>query len=99
MQKLASLTKEGLVSLYLEQRRSLEDIRRQFGVSRVAVYKKLKFYGIKQRSKSEARLEAQKQGKLPQGFFDINESFFDTWSPEMAYVLGVIITYGCVSKS
>lgn len=78
---------------------SLEDIGRFYGVSRVAVYKKLKKYGILQRSKSEARLEAQKQGKVPQDFFDINEDFFCSWSPEMAYVFGLIITDGCISKT
>lgn len=99
MKKLDNLTEEKLIDLYVTNKRSLEDIGKIYGVSRVAVYKKLKKYGIKQRSKSEARLEAQKQGKLPQEFFDINESFFSTWSPDMAYVLGLIITDGCVSRT
>jgi len=99
MQKLHYLTKDKLFSLYIVERKSLEDIGRLYGVSRVAVYKKLKQYAIKQRSKSEARIEAQKQSKLPQQFFDINDNFFAGWSPEMSYVLGLIITDGCVSKS
>ncbi|MFC1646274.1 LAGLIDADG family homing endonuclease [Candidatus Omnitrophota bacterium] len=97
MTKIANLTKEILRRLYIEECKSLDDIGRQFGVSRVAVYKKLKKFRIKQRSKSQARLEAQKQGKLPQDFFEINEDFFTKWSTEMAYVLGLIITDGCVS--
>ncbi|MCX5678096.1 MAG: LAGLIDADG family homing endonuclease [Candidatus Omnitrophica bacterium] len=44
-------------------------------------------------------MEAQKKGKVPQGFFEINDNFFSNWSPEMAYVLGLIATDGCVSKS
>lgn len=99
MTKLNGLTKDKLVSLYLKEKRSLGDIARLCEVSRTAVYKKLKKYNIIQRSKSEARLEAQKQGKLPQQFFDINENFFSTWSSEMAYVLGLIITDGCISKT
>lgn len=98
MQKLNNLTREGLVKLYLDEKKSLGDIGRIYNVSRTAIYKKLSKYGIKQRSKSEARIEAQKQGKLPQKFFDINENFFAAWSPEMAYVLGLIITDGCISK-
>jgi predicted DNA-binding protein YlxM (UPF0122 family) len=97
--KLNGLDRDKLIGLYLEERKSLEDIARVYKVSRTAIYKKLKIYGIKQRSKSEARIEAQKQGKLPQQFFDINENFFSSWSHEMAYVLGLIITDGCISKT
>ena len=99
MTKLNDLTKEGLASLYTDKKKSLEDIARLYKVSRVAVYKKLQKFGITLRSKSEARIEAQKQNKLPQQFFDINEDFFSNWSPEMAYVLGLIITDGCISKT
>jgi len=59
----------------------------------------MKQYGIHQRTKSEARLEAQKQQKLSQQFFDINERFFDEWSSDMAYVLGLLFTDGCISKT
>lgn len=99
MKKLDNLTKDKFVDLYIKEAKSLDDIGNIYGVSRVAVYKKLKKYGMQQRSKSEARLEAQKQGKLPQQFFDINENFFSSWSAEMSYVFGLIITDGCVSKT
>lgn len=99
MNKLNELTKEKLYNLYVDEKKSLEDIARLYRVSRVAVYKKLKKFGITCRSKGEARIEAQKQGKLPQQFFDINENFFSQWSPAMAYVLGLIITDGCISKT
>ncbi len=99
MRKLADLTKEKLISLYLNKKRSLGDIAKIYSVSRTAIYKRLKIYAIKQRSKSEARIEAQKQDKLPQEFYDINEDFFSSWSPEMAYVFGLIITDGCVSDT
>jgi predicted DNA-binding protein YlxM (UPF0122 family) len=99
MIKLASLTKGKLVELYHKEKKSLEDIAEFYQVSRTAIYNKLKEYGIIQRSKSQARIEAQKQGKLAQQFYDINEDFFNSWSPEMAYVLGLLITDGCISKS
>ncbi len=99
MPRLNKLSESELVDLYVNQKKSLGDIAKVYEVSRTAVYKKLKKYGIIQRSKSEARIEAQKQGKLQQQFFDINDSFFSNWSPEMAYVLGLIITDGCISKT
>lgn len=99
MKKLSNLTKDALIKLYINDRKSLGDVAALYGVSRTAIYKKLKEYGIKQRSKSEARIEAQKQAKLPQQFYEINENFFRHWSPDMAYVLGLLITDGCVSKA
>jgi predicted DNA-binding protein YlxM (UPF0122 family) len=97
--KLNKLTKDNLINLYINENKSLGDIAALYSVSRTAIYKKLKKYNIKQRSKSEARIEAQKQAKLSQQFFDINENFFSNWSPEMAYVLGLIITDGCISRT
>lgn len=99
MNRLNSLTKDKLVELYVNDKRSLDDIAKLYSVSKTSIYKRLKKYSVKQRSKSEARIEAQKQGKLPQQFFDIDENFFSSWSFEMAYVLGLIITDGCVSGS
>lgn len=99
MRKLNNLTREELVNLYKNKKKSFGDIAKLYNVSRTAVYKKLKKYGLKHRSKSEARLEAQKQGKLPQQFFDINDDFFSKWSPDMSYVLGLVITDGCISDT
>lgn len=99
MKKLSNLIKDTLENLYINDKKSLGDIAALYGVSRTAIYKKLKEYGIKQRSKSEARIEAQKQAKLPQQFYDINENFFRRWSPDMAYVLGLLITDGCISRT
>jgi DNA-binding transcriptional regulator WhiA len=36
-------------------------------------------------------------GKRRTNGYKINTDFFKTWSPEMAYVLGLILTDGCVS--
>ena len=92
------LKEEELRGLYLEEKRSLEDIARLYGVSRVSVWKYCKAAKLTRRSKSEARLEAQKRSKVPQQYFHINEDFFSAWSPEMAYVLGLLMTDGCLSK-
>ena len=90
---------EELSRLYLVEKKSLEDIARLYGSSRVAVWKYCKSEHITRRGRSDARLEAQKKGKVPQSYFDINENFFSSWSPEMAYVLGLIATDGCISKT
>lgn len=93
------LNREELCRLYFEEKRSLEDIARIYGVSRVAVWKYCKDENLNRRSRSKARLEAQKKGKVPQDYFEINELFFSKWTGEMAYVLGLIATDGCISKS
>jgi predicted DNA-binding protein YlxM (UPF0122 family) len=93
------LNKKELQRLYLEEKRSLEDIARLYGVSRVAIWKHCRAEGLMRRNRSEARLEAQKRGKVPQNYYAINENFFSKWFPEMAYVLGLIATDGCVSKT
>lgn len=92
------LKKEELRRLYLRERMSLEDIARLYGVSRVAVWKYCKDEQLIRRTRSEARLEAQKKGKVPQSYFHINEDFFNKWSAEMAYILGLLMTDGCLSK-
>jgi len=93
------LKEEELRRLYQVEKRSLEDIARLYGASRVAVWKYCGSLGLTRRSRSEARLEAQKKGKVPQGFFDIKDNFFSNWSSEMAYVLGLVATDGSISRS
>ena len=87
-----TLTDGELRRLYLEQKMSLEDIGRLYGVTMSAVWKYCRDKRLIRRSRSEARLEAQKKGKVPQDYYDINEMFFEKWSTEMAYILGLIIT-------
>ena len=90
------LPKKDLLKLYIAERRSLGDIAKMYGVSRTAVHKYCRAIRIKTRTRSQARLEAYKKGKLPHQYFAINEGFFSTWSDKMAYVLGLIITDGCM---
>ena len=93
------LNKEDLRRLYLIEKKSLEDIARLYGASRVAIWKYCRDVRLTRRNRSEARLEAQKRGRVPQNYFDINEDFFKKWSPAMAYVLGLLITDGNVSRN
>jgi len=102
------LTRSFLHTEYHENNRSLSDIASYASCSRQYVYKKLKEYGIKPRSKRASRILALEEGKvsfnivndngekiaitLQRNKVDIN--FFKKWSDQMAYVLGVIYTDG-----
>lgn len=93
------LSRTEFIRLYRQEHKSLEDIAMRCNCTRSHIMKLGKKYGIIRRSRSEARLEALKQNKLPYEYADINKDFFSHWSNGMAYVLGLIITDGCIHKS
>jgi LAGLIDADG-like domain len=87
--KLAELTPELFRGLYFDQKKSLQDIASIYGVSRVAVYK---WYTWNFKDQS-TQLRPRKVSKRT-----LDSDFFETWSPEMAYVLGLFATDGCVQS-
>jgi LAGLIDADG DNA endonuclease family protein len=89
-EKLRELSVELFSSLYFEQMKTVKEIADMFGVSRVALYKWL------HRQKPDLSADLQHRGKAAK--YTLNEALFDTWSPEMAYVLGVLATDGNVRK-
>lgn len=92
------LTIEELKRKYVTEQKSMGDIAKEYGVSRTAVCKYLKDAGIISRSQHDARILAMKRGKVKQPYCAINEQFFSTWSKEMAWVLGLYLTDGCISE-
>jgi predicted DNA-binding protein YlxM (UPF0122 family)/transcriptional regulator with XRE-family HTH domain len=102
------LNTEYLIEHYIEQEKSLADIAKATNCSRQYVHKKLKACGIPLRNKSAARDLALTREKLKfeRSAGDdtnnivtlkkvkVNEDFFKLWSPQMAYVLGIIYTDG-----
>ena len=102
------LTTEYLIENYTKQNKSLSDIAKETNCSRQYVHKKLKEHSIPLRNKSAARDLALTKDKLKferlnedgtSSFVslkkvNVNEDFFSSWSPAMAYVLGVICTDG-----
>lgn len=105
----ALLTKEKLEELYSEKRMSMADIGRFVGTSRGNVFIKLKGFNIPTRSMKEAHDLALEKGKIKFNTLKdgkehtrvlikrkYNEKLFETWSNEMAYVLGLIVTDGNV---
>jgi len=104
------ITKEDLEQKY-NAGLSLIDIARQYNCTRQYIYKLLKQYALTVRTKSETRTLALNQGKISYNSNvyspgktishekrHVNESFFKTRTPAMAYVLGVIYTDGCLVK-
>jgi transcriptional regulator with XRE-family HTH domain len=87
--KLRTLTEETFRSLYFEQGKTLQQIADLFGVSRVAVHK----WARGNLPPSSQLRRVSKESK-----YQLNETFFDTWTPEMAYVLGVLATDGNVRR-
>jgi hypothetical protein len=94
------LTKEKLKWLYYRENKSLEDIAKEYGCSRPTIMNIMKKYGLIRRGRSKARIEAIKKGKFD-GFeyHTIDEKFFGEWSPEMAWVLGLLFTDGTIDNT
>jgi TPR repeat protein len=92
---------------------SLNDIAQRYNCTRAYIYKLVKKYGIATRRLSDARNLALEKGKLAFTHRlstehectvtlqkrQVNEEFFKSWTPAMAWVLGVIYTDGCLHAS
>lgn len=92
-----SLSKEKLEDLYFVQNKSLQDIAEEYNCTRQMVKLLMEKYGLSRRKRPEARVLAIKQGKFEQfEYHDINENFFSEWSPQMAWLLGLLFTDGCI---
>lgn len=89
------VSKEVIEKLYIEENKSLREVGNSIGCSDKTVRGLLERYSTRTRNQSEARLLAIKKGKF-KGLQsqDIDESFFSTWTPEMAWILGLIFTDG-----
>jgi hypothetical protein len=91
------LTIEYLEEEYYHKGRSLEEIAGEHGISRTAIMKIMKRYGLDRRTRSKARIEAVKKGKFERfEYHEINEDYFSKWSSGMAWVLGLLFTDGYI---
>jgi len=78
-----SLDKATLEKLYFDDYLSLKEIAARYDVSRQVINRLLREYNIPTR-----RQVARK--------YKFNEKFFSSWSPNMAYILGLIYADGCL---
>jgi len=92
------LTRDNLRKLYWIEKKSLGDIAKQYKCSRAHLFRLFEFHSLPVRSKSKARILAAKRGKLFYPYYEKNEKFFEEWSFEMAYMLGLIYADGCVNR-
>lgn len=104
------ITQEELGQRY-QSGQSLADIARHYNCTRQYILKLMQHYGIDRRTIQQATILALDQGKLtytsevysPGSTIikqrrTVDESFFKTWTPAMAWVLGLIYTDGCLVK-
>ena len=104
------ITQEELGQRY-QSGQSLTDIARHYNCTRQYILKLMQHYGIDRRTIQQATILALNQGKLaytsevysPGSTIikqrrTVDESFFKTWTPAMAWVLGLIYTDGCLVK-
>jgi hypothetical protein len=101
-----------LTELYVEQQLSMDAIAVRYGCMRQAVFKKMRAWGIMSRTRTASRnltlaargiqfYRPDGEGQMRlirQRREQVNDAFFDTWTPAMAWVLGVIATDGCLHK-
>jgi len=104
----AKISKDDLEIQYEKQGMSLSDLARKYDCTRQYIYKLMEKYGIIRRDKASARELAYNMGKIIYTRDDdlgintkviaqkniVNREFFNSWSPAMAYVLGVLYTDG-----
>ena len=110
---LASVSRDDLTFQYENLNMSLSDLARKYNCTRQYIHKLLKQFGIRRRDKTKARRLALEKGKIAfirEDEFGIktkvtlqktivNKDYFKSWSPAMAYVLGVIYTDGNLTPS
>lgn len=71
-------------------KQGLQTAGKDFNLSQYMVEKILKKYGVRKRTYTEAKQEGRK--------YSCNDNFFKEQSCDMAYILGLLASDGCVSK-
>lgn len=80
-------TDDAVIKRMFDAGQTTAEIADHFGVSTRAIRLRYGVIGIDVSGRSRPAL------------YSVNERFFDEWSPEMAYVLGFILTDGCISRN
>lgn len=80
-------TDDNVIKRLYEEGRTTTEIARHFNVSNVAISQRYRVLGI----------NVSKRRRTP--IYTLNERFFDAYSAGMAYVLGFILTDGCITRN
>jgi hypothetical protein len=87
---------DDILSMYENKKLSMNEIARKFKCDRIVIHDGFIKLGIKSRSNQEQCHIDRINGR--RHYCNIKEDFFDTWNPEMAYVLGWIYSDGNLHK-
>lgn len=74
-------------------KREIEFLKKNY---RTTSWDKLLYNLHKTRTKESTQIKAMRLGLKKERKHTINEKFFDTWTPQMAYILGYITADGCL---
>jgi hypothetical protein len=88
--KVKDVDYDTMYRLYVVEKKSSGEIARMYGVTTQPVLDRLEELGIPRRSSTE--YHALRSHK------DVNEHFFSKWTPEMAYVLGWVLSDGHIDE-
>lgn len=84
------------IALYTMQGWSAAGLARKYGCSVSVIKNGLRKLGVRIRNSTE---QVSLDCALGRGHDYVNEEFFDTWTPEMAYVLGWIVADGNIPNT
>lgn len=82
---------EFMIYNYTALKRGVNAIGKDLGVSGITIQRHLKKMGVKIRTLQEAVQDCRS--------YNVNDNFFKTQSHDMAYILGLLASDGCVSKN
>ncbi len=95
----ARICAETVCQLYIHEKLSTKQIAHRLECTQPAIYYILKRKGIATRNLQDSlNLVSAKPSKERRKFYRLKEDFFKTWTPEMAWVLGLIYTDGHLEK-
>lgn len=88
--------------LYVTDKLSTKEIARRLGCTQPAVYYILKRKGIRTRNLQDSLKlcwQVEQESKKQKKQYRLNEKFFSNWTPQMAWVLGLLYTDGHIEQT
>lgn len=90
-----------IVEKYKDPRVLKSDLAREYDYTEHAVSRTLEYHGVELKSRSHSMKEhgRRRSESGESRIYDLNESFFKTWTGDMAYILGFIYADGHIMKN